>query len=137
MTVEQENIAQSNLDLALANDPRSATPLQASEAFLELTSMFSHRGDGIPTQYVHSPKVADAAQVLWLALITALRDREQARAEAIEPLVGAIDAAMTDLDLLRRAIEDRDPWAELLIRTTDTWRRLDSAIRSLSAAQEG
>jgi BMFP domain-containing protein YqiC len=62
---------------------------------------------------------------------------EQARAEAIEPLVGAIDAAMTDLDLLRRAIEERDPWAELLIRTTDTWRRLDSAIRSLSAAQEG
>jgi hypothetical protein len=44
---------------------------------------------------------------------------------------------MTDLDLLRRAIEERDPWAELLIRTTDTWRRLDSAIRSLSAAQEG
>jgi hypothetical protein len=63
------------------------------------------------------------------------RVREQARAEAIEPLVGAIDAAMTDLDLLRRAIEERDPWAELLIRTTDTWRRLDVAIRSLSAAQ--
>lgn len=100
-----------------------------------------HHGDPKPTVSVLYD-AATAIQTLTAEnerleakLARAEQDREQARAEAIEPLVGAIDAAMTDLDLLRRAIEGRDPWAELLIRTTDTWRRLDVAIRSLSAAQ--
>lgn len=62
-----------NLALALANDPRTATPLEASNAKLALTAMFSHRGDGIPTQYVHGAEVAGHARTMWAALITALR----------------------------------------------------------------
>jgi hypothetical protein len=54
-----------------------------------------------------------------------------ARAEAadtIEALYGQLDAAQTDLDLLRLAIEADDPKAELLIRVTDLWKRNDKAL---------
>ena len=69
----QREAARENLNLALTNDPRSATPLEASAAYLKLTMMFDHRGDGVPTQYVHGAEVADNARLLWAALLTALR----------------------------------------------------------------
>ena len=55
-------------------------------------------------------------------------------ADTIEALYGQLDAAQTDLDLLRLAIEADDPKAELLIRVTDLWKRNDKA---LSRARNG
>lgn len=72
-TADELAMAERNLALGLANDHRTATPEQASEAFLALTSMQSHRGDGIPTQYVHGSEVAGHARVMWQALLAALR----------------------------------------------------------------
>lgn len=50
---------------------------QIAEAFMHFQSMFSHRGDGIPTQYSFSPETRDAAQVL----MAAARGIEAQRAE--------------------------------------------------------
>lgn len=70
---EREGVAAENLRLALENGYPSATPLEASKVMMELTSMYSHRGDGIPTRYVHGSEVAAAARTMWSALIAALR----------------------------------------------------------------
>ena len=40
---------------------------QLAEAFRHFESMFSHRGDGIPTQFVFDQQTRDAAQVLMAA----------------------------------------------------------------------
>jgi uncharacterized protein involved in type VI secretion and phage assembly len=47
---------------------------------------------------------------------------------AAPELYGQIESGQTDLDLLRRAIEEDDPKAELLIRVTDLWKRNDAAL---------
>lgn len=47
---------------------------------------------------------------------------------AAPDMLGQLDSAQTDLDLLRRAIEEGDPKAELLIRVTDLWKRNAAAI---------
>jgi hypothetical protein len=52
-----------------------------------------------------------------------------ARLTAAAPdLYGQLESGQTDLDLLRRAIEENDPKAELLIRVTDLWKRNDAAL---------
>lgn len=66
--------ARENLDIALANDPRTATPEQASAAYMQLTAMTSHRGDGAPTQYVHGDEVVRHAKVMWAALLAVMRE---------------------------------------------------------------
>lgn len=43
-------------------------------------------------------------------------------------LLGQLDSAQVDLDLLRRAIKEGARKAELLIRVTDLWRRNQEAI---------
>lgn len=40
---------------------------QLAEAFLVFQSLFSHRNDGIPTQYCFDERARDAAQVLMAA----------------------------------------------------------------------
>lgn len=40
---------------------------QLAEAFLHFQAMFSHRGDGIPTQYCYDEQTRDAAQILMTA----------------------------------------------------------------------
>lgn len=44
---------------------------QLVEAFMHFQSMFSHRGDGIPTHFCFEERTRDAAQVL----MAAARDR--------------------------------------------------------------
>lgn len=77
-----EAAARENLELGLANEPRTATPLEASAAKMVLMAMRSHRGDGIPTQYVHGLEVAAHAETMWLALLTAIRATSQAELKA-------------------------------------------------------
>lgn len=65
---------------------------QLAEAFRHFETMFSHRGDGIPTQFVFGMETRDAAQIL----MAAARHREQAlalaRSEAIEESEQAVEA---------------------------------------------
>lgn len=53
---------------------------QLAQAFMHFQSMFSHRGDGIPTQHTFDEATRDAAQVL----MSAARHAATARAEALE-----------------------------------------------------
>lgn len=46
-----------------------------AEAFLHFQTMFSHRGDGIPTQFVFDPPTRDHAQVLMAAARLAEQER--------------------------------------------------------------
>jgi hypothetical protein len=56
-----------------------------AEAFRHFETMFSHRGDGIPTQFVFDEQTRDAAQVLMAAIHQATTDAEaRAREEALE-----------------------------------------------------
>jgi hypothetical protein len=47
---------------------------------------------------------------------------------AAPDLYGQLESGQTDLDLLRRAIEENDPKAELLIRVTDLWKRNEASL---------
>lgn len=96
--------AMQNLTTALANDPRTATPEEASAAYMELYSMFSHRGDGIPTQYVHGSTVAHHASTMWKALITALRAEREAAA-TITDLQSQLAASQAREAKLREGLE--------------------------------
>jgi hypothetical protein len=59
----------------------------------------------------------------------AFKNEADARLIAAAPeLYGQLESGQTDLDLLRRAIEENDPKAELLIRVTDLWKRNDAAL---------
>lgn len=49
---------------------------QLTEAFMHFQSMFSHRGDGIPTQHTFDDRTRDAAQVLMAAARSAQAERE-------------------------------------------------------------
>ena len=49
-------------------------------------------------------------------------------ASLLAELYGQLESGQTDLDLLRRAIEENDPKAELLIRVTDLWKRNEAAL---------
>lgn len=40
---------------------------QLAAAFMHFQSMFSHRGDGIPTQFCFDEQTRDAAQILMAA----------------------------------------------------------------------
>lgn len=104
-------VALENLDLALANDPRTATPLEASIAHLVLTSMYSHRADGIPTQYVHGADAADAARTMWTALITALRTvvNEEMVEKAAKAAANDPDARLIAGKLGTVEFDDMDP----------------------------
>lgn len=53
---------------------------------------------------------------------------------AAPELLDQLESAQADLDLLRRAIEEGDPKAELLIRVTDLWRRNAAAIAKATGA---
>jgi DNA primase large subunit len=68
---------------ALADDLAGLLPEDAREAFYTLTSMYSHRGDGIPTQFIYPTEVRAAASVL-AARIAELQAR-------IERLKGALE----------------------------------------------
>ena len=83
------------------------------EAYLHFEAMFSHRGDGFPTQHVHDQTTRDMAQRL-LAEITTLRaeiaSRDaalvKARADALEEAIAAvnktkcIDASLASLRIV-------------------------------------
>ena len=59
-----------------------------------------------------------------------LRDGEQARA-AVDELIETLEVAQGDLHMLKKAIEARDPWPELLVRATDTERDLRVALANI------
>lgn len=50
-----------------------------AEAFLHFESMYSHRGDGIPTQFNFDEKTRDFAQVLVAAARSAQAERGEHR----------------------------------------------------------
>lgn len=52
-------------------------------------------------------------------------------------LLGQLVSAQVDLDLLRRAIEEGDPKAELLIRVTDLWKRNAAALAKATPVTGG
>jgi|SRR6478609_2552510 len=53
---------------------------QLADAFMHFQSMYSHRGDGIPTQHSFDERTRDAAQVLMIAA----QGVAQARSQAVE-----------------------------------------------------
>lgn len=110
-----EAAARENLELGLANNHRTATPLEASAAKMALMAMRSHRGDGMPTQYVHGAEVAAHAETMWLALLTAIRAASQAELKAevgedvVERVAWAPDLHSALVDTARQL---RHFWAE-------------------------
>jgi hypothetical protein len=53
----------------LSDELADRLPEDARNAWHHLTSMYSHRGDGIPTQYTYPPEVRDAAKALVRAAL--------------------------------------------------------------------
>jgi hypothetical protein len=60
---------------------------QLADAFMHFQSMYSHRGDGIPTQHSFVERTRDAAQVLMIAA----QGVAQARAQAVEDAAKVAD----------------------------------------------
>lgn len=56
---------------ALSDALAARLPKAAREAWYHLTSMYSHRGDGIPTQYTYPEEARNAAVALVLTALTA------------------------------------------------------------------
>lgn len=68
--------AEADLDIlrkhnVLSDRLAALLPEDAREAWYHLTSMYSHRGDGILTQYTYPSEVAEAAKALVLAALKA------------------------------------------------------------------
>lgn len=66
-----------------------------AEAFMHFEMMFSHRGDGIPTQHCFDQRTRDMAQVLVAGARTALSALpDLSRLEGVDRLVKAATAAL-------------------------------------------
>lgn len=54
----------------MPNELAALLPADALNGFYHLTSMYSHRGDGIPTQFTYPQEIRDAAIALAVAALT-------------------------------------------------------------------
>lgn len=95
---------------------------QLARAFMHFQSMFSHRGDGIPTQHTFDEATRDAAQVL----MNAAKHAATARAEALEEAAKIAAATKAYDDNLQKSAGG-----------STTGQRIAWLIRSLIGEQGG